>query len=192
MKRIYQTLRRIGHPVLWLAWLAALIGIDHYQDRLYWETPSIPFRPFCYPIYGDDHFRPIKNMEDEDWSWEFHREIIRALPDNEARIFVPGLVDYEGGGYGSPLHSILVAPIDFHNGYKMIGATMDAIARTMGIHTNNIHLDYWYKDDNDQFHKDERHAKQPGHVSLVCEDIEAEGSPYIFGTTLPDYGVQKK
>ncbi|MBF0251345.1 MAG: hypothetical protein HQL35_12045, partial [Alphaproteobacteria bacterium] len=179
MKRMYHTLRRIGHPVLWVALGASLYGNHHYRDRLYWETPSIPFRPFCSPKNDWEPSRPVKGISP---THAFTVAAVDAMGLHGVTLNSTYFV--EKGERDTP---ILVAPRDFENSMTMMAVTRAAIAHTMGINEKNIHSDYFFLDDDGKVREDKIRVKKLGNVSLVCEDIEAEGSPYIFGTTLPDY-----
>lgn len=129
IKKLFSLMHRYGHPVLWGTLFVALYGTYHYYERWYWETPSIPFQPFCSPANRVDHLRPAKGIT---MSRAFEDEAIKAMTRSGVTMNVVFNVSYEPVTQHEPRARILVAPKDFDDGMKMIWATEEAIYEVRG------------------------------------------------------------
>ena len=154
LKRLYGFLRRFGHPVVWLALLTSLYGNHHYREHLYWETPSIPFRPFCAP--GDDWspFRPIKGVT---MSRKYQEAVVRELAEkgitmNVMYRFPPSRVT------GPNPNPILISPKDYNDTSRMLRTTKMAVVWAVGWDGTFMG----------------REIDGPGSVSLICEEVEGK------------------
>ena len=157
--KLLRSMRKAGHPVLWAALFAALYGTAHYRDRLYWETPSIPFRPFCSPLNQFDPHRPFEGTYS--LSSDFLDNVLHEfeIADITFRSLLYANTEQQKARGGSP---ILIAPKDFDDSGAMFHATYRALFRAREIPPNTSFEE----------------AKEKYGVSLTCEDIE--GKPIWF------------
>lgn len=121
---LYRWMRRVGHPLLWGGLFAALYGMNHYHERWYQETPSIPFQPFCVQEDDFDPHRPIKGVT---MSRAFEKEVVRAMANKRVTIKVVYKIHDEWGTRPNPGPHIFVAPKDFYEPNTMLWVTRIAL-----------------------------------------------------------------
>lgn len=121
---LYRLLRKACHPVLWGALFVALYGNLHYRDRLYWETPSIPFRPFCVQEGNWEPHRPIEGIT---MSREFEEEVVKAMSERRVTMKVVYRIHDEFGDHPNPGPHIYVAPIDYYDPNMMLWVSRSAV-----------------------------------------------------------------
>ncbi|CCQ75663.1 hypothetical protein [Magnetospira sp. QH-2] len=110
VRKLFGLMRKAGHPVLWTALFIALIGNLYYRDRLYWETPSIPFQPFCNPDNDWEDHRPVRG--DIEITDEFLVEVAHELAVWGVTLKTNLSRRIWGGPENSSLPPILIAPKD--------------------------------------------------------------------------------
>ena len=154
--KLLRSMRKAGHPVLWAALFAALYGTAHYRDRLYWETPSIPFRPFCNPKSDAEFLRPVRgNIELSDAFLEYAAKEMTGIGFTIKATLFNTFKDKTPGSHFEPL---LVAPKDFDDISMMTDVSETALFATRGVPT----------------YLDSDKAKATYGVSITCEDIEGK------------------
>jgi len=144
MKKLYLFIRKVGHPILWLGLAVSLYGNQYYRDRLYWETPSIPFQPVCNPDNDWEDFRPIRGVKiSDEYLWSVIREmakrglVIRVQDPNEYKVRVEDYGTLVTGNEGTiELHEklgvkrnvppILLTPKDYEDQSLLMAITDNA------------------------------------------------------------------
>ena len=153
MKKFYAFIRKIGHPILWFGLAVSLYGNQYYRDRLYWETPSIPFQPFCSPESSKfgSVLRPIRGVEiSDEYLWAVVREmtkrglVARIQDPNEYKFrlhdYGSGFVTSENGTLETirkmkiktNVPPILLTPKDYEDSSLLIRITDDAYEKVHG------------------------------------------------------------
>jgi len=176
MKKLYVFIRKVGHPILWLGLAVSLYGNQHYRDRLYWETPSIPFQPFCDP---KDHYfgvvlRPIQGIKISDqYLWTVAREmakrglVVRIQDPNEYKVRVEDYGTLVTGNEGTvELHEklavksnvppILLTPKDYKDSTLLRHITDDAYQEVHGYPGLTKRIE----------------GRENSFTTMNCEDIE--------------------
>jgi hypothetical protein len=119
------------------------------RDRLYWETPSIPFQPFCRVEGNWGDIRPIRGVK---VSRRFLEEAAKSLSKRGATMHLA----YENwnNNFAPPPNPVLITPEQFKDSSTMIWVTRDAVNALAGFKPG----------DNEE----------NGAPSLYCKDVEGK------------------
>ena len=158
-KAIYRRLSQVALPVACAAivWLAAERA--EYKERLYQETPSIPFQPFCDEGGNWGDIRPIRGVT---MSEAFRKELLRAMAKDGTTIHIANTL-WEGKVLGPNPHPILVTPKLFNNAGAMIGLTRDALNGVHGTFSVRLYIEGKLID-----------PEKYDEPSRLCKDIEGK------------------
>ncbi|SBW08730.1 hypothetical protein KL86APRO_12443 [uncultured Alphaproteobacteria bacterium] len=156
-KELYRRFSQAALPVACaaIAWLAAERA--EYKERLYQETPSIPFQPFCDEGGNWGDIRPIRGVA---MSKTFRKELLRAMAWNGTTVHIADRYRKAGRSGPNP-HPILVTPELYNRSSTMIRLTRDAWNAVKGTSSVSVEIDG-------------KEIEKPPEPSLLCKDIEGK------------------
>lgn len=158
-------MRRHADPAVWAVLFVAVYGVYHYHQRLYWETPSIPFQPFCNPNGEYDPYRPVRGVT---MTRNFAKEVVLAMAEYGVTVRNGNIFVFDGRQTSTVWMPLLVTPKDFENDTLMMYVTEEAISEYKHLESENIHINPELADPQ----LDDFIANSPGHFSLRCRDME--------------------
>lgn len=147
-KELYRRFSQAALPVACVAvvWLA--VERAEYKERLYRETPSIPFQPFCDEGGNWGDIRPIRGVKVSD---AFLKEAVTAM-SSYGSIMQIAYMKRDGDRMYSNPYPVLITPTLFYNSDKMLWITREAINAVHGFPIIA--------------------SEEDGAPSLKCDDIE--------------------
>jgi len=120
---IYKRLSQMLFPIVCVIALYLAHTRAECRDTLYWETPSIPFQPFCDEGGNWGAFRPIRGVK---MSEKFVREVIHAMGTYGGTMHL-SYSEWRGSILGANPHPLLVTPKLFNDVATMLTITRDEV-----------------------------------------------------------------
>lgn len=165
LNKLFALMRRNGHPLVWAVLFVAIYSSYHYYQRWHWETPSIPFQPFCNPNGEYDPYRPVRGVT---MTRDFAKEVVLAMAEYGVTVRNGNIFVFDGHQTLTVWMPMLVAPRDFEDDTLMMHVTGEAVSKYKHLESENIHINPEFSDTK----MDDFIANSPGHFSLRCRDME--------------------